>query len=155
MAKAPWARLMKRISPSVTDKPTLIRNNSMPEAMPSKSTVTGCALCSGLARILEVGYLVELHVLKPGADLLHLADVDGLDDVARVGIDADGAARTHPFHALGGFDELIPVCLSAGFLQRFGDQVHSVVAAHRHEVRPIGAVGLVPGLDEGFVLRGI
>ncbi len=44
IAKAPCARLTKPISPSVTDSPTLIRNSSIPEAMPSKITVmTGLA----------------------------------------------------------------------------------------------------------------
>ena len=47
MAKAPCARLTKFIRPSVTERPTLIRNNSKPEATPSKMTVMGLSLFSG------------------------------------------------------------------------------------------------------------
>src|SRR5574337_831920 len=92
MAKAPCARLTKFISPSVTDSPTLIRNSSTPEAMPSNRIVTSpsgrgrrrapAPRRSLLAGVLEVVDLVELDVLQLAVDAFGLADVDVLDDVA-------------------------------------------------------------------------
>src|SRR2546426_9592147 len=104
MAKLQCARLTKFIMPSVTDRPTDRRNNSIPYASPSKrSPKTGTSMAdrppaaacqprrwsgfgAGLGRILDVLDLVELDVAQLAADLLHAADVDRLDDVARLGL---------------------------------------------------------------------
>src|SRR6266542_1048186 len=67
-----------------------------------------------LARVLDVGNLVELDVLQLAADLLDLADVDGLHDVARVGVDRDLSARAHPAHPLGCRHEFLSVGAAAG-----------------------------------------
>src|SRR5262249_14542918 len=42
----------------------------------------------------------ELDIVKLALHLLDLADVDVLDDVARLRIDRDRSARAFPFHAL-------------------------------------------------------
>src|SRR6185369_6056294 len=164
MANAPCARFTKFISPSVTESPTLIRNSSTPEAMPSNRTVMDAPSRgrpvpwgqpprkSGLllARVLEVRNMVELDVLQLAADALDLADVDVLHDVACGRIDADRPARARPLHALGGFDELVGVGVAVGLLEHLGDQVHAVVAADRHEVGPVVRIGLVVGLRVGL-----
>ena len=46
IANAPCARLMNRISPSVTDIPTLMTNSRPPYATPSNSTVMNAAMVS-------------------------------------------------------------------------------------------------------------
>src|SRR5438034_1007050 len=53
-----------------------------------------CSLRLPLARVLDLGELVELDVEIPAVDLLYLADVDVLDDVPGHRIDADRAARS-------------------------------------------------------------
>src|SRR6185369_5776090 len=167
MANAPCARFTKFINPSVTDSPTLIRNSSTPEAMPSNRTVMNAPSrgrpvawsqpprTSGLllARVFEVRNIVELDVLQLAGDALGLADVDGLHDVARGRIDADRTAGAGPLHALGGFDELLGVGVAIGLLEHLGDQVHAVVTADRHEVGPVARIGLVVGLGVSLVLR--
>src|SRR5215470_1434075 len=106
-----------------------------------------------LARILHVGNLVELDVVQRAADLLDLADVDRLRDVARLGIDHDGAARARQLDPLERRDELLGVGRAAGLLERLGDERHPVVAADRHEIRPeLGAVHLRVRLLERLVL---
>ena len=94
----------------------------------------------------------ELDVVELAVLLLDLADVDVLHDVARLGIDRDRPARALPGHALHGRDQRVAVGLAAGLLEGLVDQVHAVVAADRHEVRP-EVVGLLEGLDVGLVLR--
>ena len=94
--------------------------------------------------------VVELAVL-----LLDLADVDVLNDVARLRIDRDRAARALPGHALHGGDQRIAVGLAAGLLQRRVHQVHAVIAADRHEIRPHAVIGFFEGGDEILVGRRI
>src|SRR5574337_280911 len=162
MANAPCARLTKFIKPSVTDSPTLIRNSSMPEAMPSKTIVmvppAGPGSRAGRqSRVLWVDRLegFELDVLQHAVDAFELADVLVLDDVARLRVDLDRAARARPLQALGGGDEGVTAGVAVGLLQRLVDQVHAVVGAHRHEVRPVVLVGLGVGRGEGLVLRRV
>src|SRR5262245_12787780 len=88
-----------------------------------------------LHRVLDVGDGREFDVVEFAAHLIDLADVDVLDDVARLGIDRDRAARALPGHALHGGDELVAVGRAVGLLQRRVDQRHAVIAADRHEVR--------------------
>src|SRR3989442_708791 len=116
MAKLQCARLTKFIMPSVTDRPTDRRNSSIPYANPSNRTpMTGASMRSddrpasvsgdadsflhaSFHRILDVLDLVELDVAQLAADLLHPPDIDGLDDVAGLGVDRNRATRTLPRH---------------------------------------------------------
>src|SRR6185295_18314151 len=114
MANAPCARLTKFINPSVTASPQASTNSSMPYATPSNRMVAMAIpfpppfdgggwrslFLRGLHRVLDVGDGGELDVVEFAADLLDLADVDVLDDVARLGIDRDRPARAFPCHAL-------------------------------------------------------
>src|SRR5262245_15515468 len=59
----------------------------------SPERVTRLLLHRGLDRILDVLDLVERDVAQVAADLLDLADIDRLDDVAGLRIDRDRAAR--------------------------------------------------------------
>src|SRR5580698_11431930 len=99
----------------------------------------------GLAGILDGLKGLELDVVEFAVDLLDLADVDVLHDVAGFRIDRDRAARAFPLHALHGLDQRIAVGLAAGLLQRRIDQLNAVIAAHRHESR---------ARTEGFLVGG-
>src|SRR4051795_3325083 len=93
---------------------------------------------ASLLRLAGVLYRLEgreLDVVEFAVDLLDLADVDVLDDVAGFGIDRDWAARAFPLHALHRLDQRIAVGIAAGLLQRLVDQPDAVIAAHRHEAR--------------------
>src|ERR1700678_4307979 len=82
-----------------------------------------------VGRTLDVGDRGDFHVDEVTVDLLDLADVDRLHNVARLRVDADGTARAFPAQAPGGVDERFPVGLAPGLLQRQVDQVHTVIAA--------------------------
>ena len=84
---------------------------------------------------------------------LHLADVDGLDDVAGLGVDRHRPARALPGHALGRLDQGVAAGVAVGLLQRLVDQVHAVIAADREEVRVAAVVGRLIGGDELLVHR--
>src|SRR5260370_7443432 len=58
----------------------------------------------------------EFDVVEFAVDLLDLADVDVLHDVAGFRIDRDRAARAFPLHPLHGFDQRIPLGLPAVLL---------------------------------------
>src|SRR5207302_7615550 len=105
-----------------------------------------------LAGILDGVKGCELDVVEFAVDLLDLADVDVLHDVARFRVDRDRAARAFPLHPLHGSDKGVAVRLAAGLLQRFIDQVDAVIAAHRHEAGTI-AERLLVGRDELLVHR--
>src|SRR5262245_62706123 len=77
----------------------------------------------------------ELDIVKLALHLLDLADVDVLDDVARLRIDRDRSARAFPFHALHRVDQGVAAGLALGLLERLVHQMHAVVAAERDEVR--------------------
>src|ERR1044072_3656740 len=74
-----------------------------PGAPPGRSA--SIRLHPRLDRILDVLDLVELDIDDLAVDLLNAADVDGLDDVARLRIDRDRPARAFPGHALDRSDE--------------------------------------------------
>src|SRR6266700_4945569 len=105
------------------------------------------SLFFGLAEILDGLKGGELDVVELAVDLLDLADVDVLHDVAGFRVDRDRAARALPLLALHGLDQLGSVGVATRLLQRLVDQVDAVIAAHRHEARA-GAVGLLVGRDE-------
>src|SRR5271156_4924484 len=112
MAKAPWARLMKFINPSVTDNPLASTNSSMPYATPSSrigsigaprrssSRRSRRSVLRALVGVLHIGDGRELNIVQRAVLLLDLAHIDVLHDVARVRIDRDRPARAHPAHAL-------------------------------------------------------
>src|SRR5260370_41473263 len=95
----------------------------------------------GLTEILDGLEGRELEVVELAVDLLDLADVDVLDDVAGRGIDRDRAAGALPLLTLHGLDQLGAVGIAIGLLQGFIDEVDAVIAAHGHEART-GAVSL-------------
>ena len=103
-----------------------------------------------MRRVFDVLELVEDHVAEAVADLLHPADVDGLHNVARRGIDRHRPARAVPLHPLGSGDERSAIGLAAGLLQRLVDEVHAVIAADREEVG-VALELRVEGLDEFLV----
>src|SRR5882762_9630889 len=71
----------------------------------------------------------EFDVVELAVDLLYLADVDVLHDVAGFRIDRDRAARAFPLHPLHGLDQTSAVGLAAGLLERLVDQMDAVIAA--------------------------
>src|SRR6478609_7956965 len=79
---------------------------------------------------------LEFDVVEFAVDLLDLADVDVLHDVAGFRIDRDRAARAFPLHPLHGLDQAVALGLAAGLLERLVDQMDAVIAAHRHESGP-------------------
>src|SRR5437660_1367173 len=60
-----------------------------------------------LDRVLHVVVGGELDVVELAVLLLDLADIDVLDDVARLRIDRHRAARALPLEALHGRDQLV------------------------------------------------
>src|SRR6516225_2988820 len=67
-----------------------------------------------LADILDGLERLELDVVELAIDLLDLADVDVLHDVAGLRIDRNRAARAFPLLALHGLDQLGAVGVPAG-----------------------------------------
>src|SRR5207247_4198620 len=88
----------------------------------------------------------EFNVVELAVDLLDLADVDILHDVAGFRIDRDRPTRAFPLHPLHRFDQRIAVSLAAGLFQRLVDQADAVIAADRHEARAL-VEGLLVGGD--------
>src|SRR6266545_2859763 len=76
-----------------------------------------------LAGILDGLEGREFDVVEFAVDLLDLADVDVLHDVAGFRIDRDRAARAFPLHALHRLDQRLASGLAAGLFQRLIDQV--------------------------------
>src|SRR5207248_7650759 len=74
---------------------------------------------AGILHCLEGG---EFDIVELAVDLLDLADVDVLHDIAGFRIDRDRAARAFPLHAFHCPDQRIAVGLAAGLLQRLVDQ---------------------------------
>src|SRR5262249_51632153 len=100
----------------------------------------GLLLHARLDRVLDVLDLVDLDIEQLPGDFFDTTDIDRLDDVARIGVDRDRAARALPLHSLGGRDQRVAVGLAARLLQGFVDQVHAVPAADRIDVwiAPVG-----------------
>src|SRR3954466_16373552 len=84
----------------------------------------------GLAGVFYGPEGLELDIVKFAVDLLDLADVDVLHDVAGFRIDRDRAARACPLHTLHGANQRIAIRFSARLLQRLVDEVNAVIAAH-------------------------
>src|ERR1700750_1247457 len=96
----------------------------------------------------------ELYIVQLAVDLFDLADIDVLDDVARLRINGNRPARAFPFPSLHRGDHGGAVGLALSLLERLVDEVHAVVAAERDEVRAV-AVGLLEGGDILLVGRRI
>ena len=45
----------------------------------------------------------------------------------------------------------VAVGIAVGLLERLVDQMHAVIGADRHEIRPHAVIGLLEGVDEGLV----
>src|SRR5215212_6677312 len=86
--------------------------NPPPLAGEGAHRVRGNGLLRGLARILDGLEGRELLIIELAVDLLDLADVDVLHDIARVGVDRDRSARALPLHALDGGHQLVAVCIA-------------------------------------------
>src|SRR5580704_12546978 len=164
MAKAPCARLMKFINPSVTESPLASTNSNMPYAMPSNRIVSMStrpspgrlrSVLRSLVGVLHVGNGVELDVVERAVLFLDLADIDVLHDLPRFRIDGDRSTRAHPAHALHCRQQRVSAGVALGLFQRLIDEPHPVIGRNRHEVRPNAVVGLLERLDEGLVLRRI
>src|SRR6266850_6659221 len=114
MAKPPWARLTKPISPMVTESPTDTMNSTMPAATPPRSMlatsmpkITGRSLLgrAGPDLLLLAGVLdpVDLadHLLEDASVLHHrFRQILVHDDIARDWIDRDRTARAIEFPTL-------------------------------------------------------
>src|SRR3569623_650248 len=91
----------------------------IPDARQARSGMTRFrASLLGLAEILDGFEGCELDVVELAVDLLDLADVDVLHDIARLRIDRDRTAGAFPLLPLHGFDQLGAVGVAIGLLQR-------------------------------------
>src|SRR5262252_7643481 len=141
---APRAPLVSRFRSSQT-----LRHSSAPfepEVRTRVRTSGAPELLLHFQRIFDGLEGRELDVVKLALHLLDLADVDVLDDLARLRINRDLPARAFPRHALHRVDQAIAIGLALGLLERLVDRVHAVVAAERDEVRAV-AVRLLEGGD--------
>src|SRR5258706_15539960 len=131
--------------------------------MPWKATLTSDEANSprGLLLLLQLfpGVLdrradrLDLDVGELAVDLLHLAQVLVLHDVARLWVDGDRAARARRvLPLLEDLHRLVGIELALLLLDRLDDEGRAVVGAHRDEVRCLArAVLLLPGGDEVLV----
>src|ERR1700737_1620964 len=99
-------------------------------ALPApRNDAEGTPSLLGLARILDRLEGRELDVVELAIDLLDLADVDVLHDVAGIRIDRDRPARALPLHPLHRRDQLIAIGLAPRLLQPLIDQIVAAQAA--------------------------
>src|ERR1700712_1460281 len=116
-------------------EPGISATTSRPRLRRRPGTTPKPASLLRLADILDGLEGLEFDVVKFAVDLLDLADIDVLHDVAGFRIDRDRAARAFPLHPLHGADQGIAIGLAARLLQRLIDEVNAVIAAHRHKTR--------------------
>src|SRR5262245_13447365 len=107
----------------------------------------------GLAGILYRLEGGEFRIVELTVDLLDLADIDVLHDVARLRVDREWAAGAFPLPARHGRRQRIALRLAASLLHRLVDQVDAVIAADRHGSGTLRE-GLLVGGDEVLVHRG-
>src|SRR6218665_2509543 len=139
MAKAPWLRFTKRISPRVTDSPTAITNSTMPYASPSmrmlESVFTWPRASLAQAEVQLRPEAQRLRIDQRPSLPLHLAQVDVLRDVARLAVDAHGPARALPLQFARSRQRLGAVPGPAGRLDHSVDPIPAVLGHHRGVVR--------------------
>src|SRR5258708_31999860 len=128
--------------------------------MPWKATLTSDEATppGGLRLLLQVfpGVLdrradrLDLDVGELAVDLLHLAQILVLHDVARLRIDGDRAARARRvLPLLEDLHRLVGIELALLLLDRLDDEGRAVIGAHRDEVRRlVPAVLLFPAAAE-------
>src|SRR3954468_15969645 len=107
-----------------------------PQSSPVASSGPGCRVkpgmtadLLGLPRVLHVLDDVELHVPQLAVLLLHLAQVDVLDDVAGLRVDEHRAPRALENLALHRGQQRVAAALATTLLERFVDDAHAVVTA--------------------------
>src|SRR5207244_10383497 len=134
-------------------------------ATPWKATLTtaeasscscGLLLLQLLPGILDGGaHRLDLDVGELPVDLLHLAQVLVLHDVARLGIDGDRPARAvRILPVLEDLHGLLGIELALLLLDRLDDDGRAVVGARGDEIgRLARAILLLPGGDELLVRR--
>src|SRR5216684_1858968 len=104
-------------------------------------------LFRGFHRVLNSLKGSELDIVELAVDPLDLADINVLDDVPRLRIDRYRSARALPFHTFHGADEGVAVGCAIGLLESLIDEVHSIVAADRKEIRSGARVGSSESID--------
>src|SRR6185437_6985371 len=100
--------------------------------------------------ILYIWNLGNVDVEQLATNLLDLADIDGLDDVARFRIDRDRTAGAFPLHALGCAYQTFAVNLAFGLCERSINEMHAVPATGRKEIRVTVVIGVV-GFHESLI----
>jgi len=90
----------------------------------------------GRKAIAEAGFRLDYLEARHADTLAPLADIDVADDVARIRVDRDRAARTFPRHPLHGRDQSVAVGIAAGLLEGFVGKVQAVIGPERDEIRP-------------------
>src|SRR5690349_179397 len=125
------------------------RCSSWPSRSPDgpAPTIATCTRCFAmgclsparlLAGILDVLELVELDVPELVSALLDPPHVDGLHDVAGVGVDPDGTARALRLPALHDGHRLVGVDLTVQLFHDVVDERHAIEGADRHEIGTAG-----------------
>ncbi len=117
------------------------------------SGAVNSSLFCGFHRVLNSLKGNELDIVELAVDLLDLADLNILDDVPRLRIDRYRPARTLPFHAFHGAHERVAAGIAIGLLEGIIDEMHSMIAADREEVRSHARVGFSESIDIGAVCR--
>src|SRR5215510_12366883 len=105
-----------------------------PDVARAPSGLQASLLRTLLYRVFHVLELGNLHIADLAANLLDAADVDRVDDVARIGIDRDLDPWVFPVLAFDRADGIVAVGRAAGLLQGLVAEVFEVVAADREEV---------------------
>src|SRR5690606_37928250 len=118
----------------------LVISNAIPVKLAGPDPIPNLPSVGPVQWVLYLRNFADDDVLQLAVNLLHLADIDGLHVVARIGVDAHRAARALPRHALGGFDQRVAGRIAIRGLQRLVDQVHAVITADREQV---GAAAVV------------
>ncbi|CCE10035.1 hypothetical protein BRAS3843_370020 [Bradyrhizobium sp. STM 3843] len=147
-----WQDHFTRTAPNPESLSTISRSRVRERvALAPRDDVADATLLLRFARILDRVEGLEFDVVQLAVHLLDLANIDVLDDVARLRIDRDRAARALPGQALHRREQRVAVGLAAVLLQGLVDQVDAVVTADRHEAGT-AAIGLFIGGDERLVL---
>src|ERR1700674_5416399 len=103
-------------------------SNSTPMRLPSTTLPLSPSPASD-ARVLDVVGLVELDVPIVAVARLDFSDIHVLHDVARRRIDRHRPPRTGPRHALHRRNDFLAIAIASRLLDRFVDQMHTVVVA--------------------------